>query len=239
MELRDYIKVLRKRWWVIALVALIAVASAYGFSKSQPTVWRSTIKLSIEPSRLSDYGSGLAVKQILRNYALKLTSGLMAQQVVDKLQLDIPATALLGKVAVSPDEADYTIQVEAKDQDGATAVKIVRTFADLFVQERQIKNLEVAQQDRILVSIADNPAAPDIFSPKTSINMLAGGVLGALLGVIVLLALEWLESDVVRSNEDVERYIGLPVIGSIPTITTREAAPGSAARVRPAFWNRA
>jgi len=69
--------------------------------------------------------------------------------------------------------------------------------------------------------------------------MLAGGVLGALLGVIILFALEWLESDVVRSNEDVERYIGLPVIGSIPTITTREPAPGSTARVRPAFWNRA
>ena len=239
MELKDYIKVLRKRWWVIALVALIAIGSAYGFSKTQPTIWRSTIKLSIEPSRGSDYGQVLAIKQILRNYALKLTSGLMAQHVVDKLQLDIPASALLGKVAVSPDEADYTIAIEAKDQDAGTAVKIVQTFADLFVQERQLKNLEVAQQDRILVSIADNPAPPDIFSPKTSINMLAGGVLGALLGVIILFALEWLESDVVRSSEDVERYIGLPVIGSIPTITTREAAPGSAARVRPAFWNRA
>jgi capsular polysaccharide biosynthesis protein len=238
MELRDYVKVLRKRWWVIALIALIALASAYGFSKTQPTVWRSTIKLSIEPSRGSDYGQVLAIKQILRNYALKLTSGLMAQQVVDKLQLDIPASALLGQVAVSPDEADYTIQIEAKDQSAATAVKIVQTFANLFVQERQIKNLDVAQQDRILVSIADNPTAPDIFSPKTSINMLAGGVLGALLGVIILFALEWLESDVVRSNEDVERYIGLAVIGSIPTITTREAAPGLAARVGPAFWNR-
>src|SRR5438477_2434886 len=172
MELRDYIKVLRKRWWVIALVALIAIGSAYGFSKTQPTIWRSTIKLSIEPSRSSDYGQVLAIKQILRNYALKLTSGLMAQQVVDKLQLDIPPSALLGKVAVSPDEADITIQIEAKDQNAGTAVKIVQTYADLFVQERQIKNLEEAQQDRILVSIADNPTAPDIFSPKTSINML-------------------------------------------------------------------
>ena len=68
--------------------------------------------------------------------------------------------------------------------------------------------------------------------------MLAGGVLGVLLGVIIVLGLEWLESDVVRSNEDVERYIGLPVIGSIPTITTREGAPGAAPRARPAFWNR-
>ena len=38
MELRDYLKILRKRWWIIALVALIAVASAYVFSKTQPTI---------------------------------------------------------------------------------------------------------------------------------------------------------------------------------------------------------
>jgi capsular polysaccharide biosynthesis protein len=239
LELRDYVKVLRKRWWVIALVALIAIASAYGFSKTQPTIWRSTVKLSIEPSRPSDYGQVLAIKQILRSYAQKLTSGIMAQKVIDQLQLDIRPETLLSQVAVSPDEADYTIQIEAKDQNGATAVRIVQTFAELFVEQRQIENLVVNQQDRILTSVADNPAAPDIFSPKTSINMLAGAVLGALLGVIILFALEWLESDVVRSNEDVERYIGLAVIGSIPTITTREAAPGAATRARPAFWNRA
>jgi capsular polysaccharide biosynthesis protein len=238
LELRDYFKVLRKRWWVIALVAVIAVTSAYGFSKTQATIWRSTIKLSIEPSRLSDYGSGLAVKQILRNYAIKLTTLAMAQKVIDQLQLDIRPETLLGKVAVSSDEADYTIQIEAKDQSGANAVRIVQTFADLFVQDRQINNLQQAQQDRVLTSIVDNPSAPDIFSPKTSINVLAGGVLGALLGVIIVLGLEWLESDVVRSTEDVERYIGLPVIGSIPTITTREGAPGAAPRTRSAFWNR-
>jgi hypothetical protein len=36
--------------------------------------------------------------------------------------------------------------------------------------------------------------------------------------------LEWLESDVVRSGEDVERYAGVPVIGLIPTISAREEA---------------
>src|SRR5260370_36257527 len=82
LELRDYVKVVRKRWWVIALVALIAVASAYGFSKTQPTIWRSAIKLSIAPSRASDYGQALAIKQILRNYSLNLTTGIMAQRVI-------------------------------------------------------------------------------------------------------------------------------------------------------------
>jgi capsular polysaccharide biosynthesis protein len=239
MELRDYLKILRKRWWIVALVALIAMASAYGFSKTQPVIWRSAITLSIAPSRASDYGQNLAIKSILRSYTIQLGTFKMAQRVVDQLQLDIKPAVLLGKVAISSDEADYTIQIEAKDQNGVIAQRIVQAFAETFVQDRQLKNLEVDQQDRILTSILDNASAPSIFSPKTSINVLAGGVLGAALGIVILFVLEWLESDVVRSTEDVERYIGLPVIGTIPTISSREATPTMAARLRLAFWRRA
>ena len=239
MDLRDYIKILRKRWWVIALVAVIAIGCAFGFSKMQPTIWHSTIKLSFQPARVSDYGSTLAIKNVLRNYVEQLRTRKFAQQVVDQLQLDIPAATLLGLVAVDPDEANYTIQIEAKHPDPATAQKIVQTLANLFVQQREIANLEVDHSDRILTSIIDDATAPDIFSPKTSINMLAGGVLGALLGLIIVFVWEWVESDTVRSLEDVERYIGIPVIGSIPTITARDSNGAAQPKPRLAFGKRA
>ncbi len=238
MDLRDYLKILRKRWWIIALVAVIAVASAYVFSKTQPTIYRSIITLNNEPAR-PDYGQTLTIKNILRSYTKKLSSLTMAQKVNTKLQLDMRSEAVLGMVNFTSDEADLTIQVDAKHRDGATAQRVAQTFAELFVQQRQLENLEIDQRDRILTTIIDNASAPEVFSPKTSINMLAGGVLGALLGVVVVFALEWLESDVVRSSEDVERYTGLPVIGSIPTITAREAQTANAPRARLAFWKRA
>ncbi len=238
MDLRDYLKIIRKRGWVIVLIALIAIGSAYVFSKTQPTIYRSSIKLSIEPAR-PDYGQTLVIKNILRNYVQQLSTRRMAAKVSEQLQLDIPAEALLGKVGFESDEANLTIQIEAKHPDGAVAQQIVQTFADLFVQQRQIVNLEIEQRDRILTSIVDNTTAPEVFSPKTSINMLAGGVLGALFGVIIVFVLEWLESDIVRSSEDVERYIGVPVIGSIPSIGARASTQASPARQRLVFWKRA
>ena len=55
MELRDYIKVLRKRWWVIALVALIGlsvpVAAAFmvmfGMANGLLTIARGTVPLAL------------------------------------------------------------------------------------------------------------------------------------------------------------------------------------------------
>lgn len=237
MDLRDYLKILQKRWWIIVLVAGIAAGSAYGFSKLQDTIYKSSIKLTVEPSRASDYGQTLAIKNLLRNYADQLRARKMAQRVIDLLQLDIKPEALIAKIAVDPDEANYTIQIEARDRNGGVAQRIAQTYAELFVQQRQIANLQVDQTDRILTSIVDDAGAPEIYSPKTSVNVLAGGVLGGLLGLIMLFVLEWLESDVVRSSEDIERYAGVPVIGAIPTIGARQSRGGTAARL--AFWKRA
>ena len=60
-----------------------------------------------------------------------------------------------------------------------------------------------------------------IFSPKTSVNTLAGAILGALIGVLIVFVMEWLDSDIVRTAQDVERFVGVTVLGSIPTIADK------------------
>jgi capsular polysaccharide biosynthesis protein len=48
------------------------------------------------------------------------------------------------------------------------------------------------------------------------INVAAGGVLGALIGVLIVFILEWLEAGVVRSTEDMDR-LGIAALGAIPS----------------------
>ena len=237
MDLKDYARLARKRGWIVIAVALLAALSAFGFSKIQTPIYRSWIKLSVEPARASDYGQTLAIKNVLRNYTEQLKTRKMAQRVIDMLQLDITQQTFLSVIAVDSDEANYTIQIEARNRDGGAAQQIVQTMAQLFVDERQVRNIEVDQRDRILTSIIDSASPYEVFSPKTSVNVLAGGVLGVLLGALFVFALEWLESAMVRSAEDVERYVGVAVLGSIPTISNRESAQSAPNRApRLAFW---
>ncbi len=46
-------------------------------------------------------------------------------------------------------------------------------------------------------------------------------MLGLLLGGTVVFVLEYLESNIVRSKEDVERFLELPVLAAIPADDTR------------------
>ena len=42
------------------------------------------------------------------------------------------------------------------------------------------------------------------------------GLLGLVLGAMLVLWLEWLEADVLRTPQAIEKHLGLPVLGSIP-----------------------
>jgi capsular polysaccharide biosynthesis protein len=216
MSLQQYARVLIKRGWLVILLAVITALSAIVFSRLQTPIYSSSVTLSVYPARPSDYGQTLAIKNLLRLYVRKLQSPFTMQPVIDKLQLDVTPQKFLTYVNFSPDEADLIIKIEARHPIPATAAKIAQTLAETFVSFHNQENLQIDQRDRVLVDLLNNATSPELFSPKTSINAIAGAILGALIGVLVVFALEYLESDVVRTTEDIERYLGVPALGLIP-----------------------
>jgi capsular polysaccharide biosynthesis protein len=228
MQLQDYARVLLKRGWIIILLAIVAAGSAYLFSKLQTPIYRSTVTLSAVPSRPADWGQTQAIKSLLRNYVQQMQSPGLVQPVIDKLQLDVAPPKFISQLNFNAAEDTMTIAIEARHPLPAVAAKMAQTLAETFVSAHNQENLQIDQRDRILVGILNNATSPDIFTPNTKVNVMAGTILGALIGVLVVFVLEWLESDIVRTVEDVERYVGTTVLGSIPTITDRqsEAAAG-------------
>jgi len=135
--------------------------------------------------------------------------------VIDQLQLDMTPSQLLSDVEVASDESSFVVQLNIENSDPNLANDIARTWGNVFVQWRVDDNATQRKEDRVDVEFIDDPQA-GLASPKTKINTLAGAVFGALLGVLLVFGLEWLESGVVRRSEDVERYLDIPVIGTIP-----------------------
>ncbi len=239
MDLREYARVFIRRGWVVIVIAAVGALGAIAFSKLQTPIYRSTITLSAVPTRPSDYGQSLAIKNLLLLYSQQLETKTMAQQVIDKLQLDISPEKLLSEVNVSANEANLTLQVEVKDPVQDNVPKIAQTLAESFIFQHDLDNKAIDQQDRILVNILDNASPPELFSPKTKINAAAGGILGALVGSFVIFLLEYLQSAYVRSSDDVERFLGVSVLGSIPTMTSKAAASEGREAARRWFWQRA
>ena len=64
-----------------------------------------------------------------------------------------------------------------------------------------------------VIDIAQVPNAPT--KPRPMLNMAIAGVLGIMSGIFLIFLLEFLDNTI-KSPEDVERAIQLPVVGAIP-----------------------
>ena len=228
MEITDYLRILRKRGWIIIVVALVAAASAYVFSKLQTPIYSASVKLSVVPARATDWGSSNSLKDLLRNYAENIRTHTMAQEAINRAQLDMETTTFLSKLFVNPDSSTFTLQLEARDRDPEVAYSMVDTMAKVFIEDRDQWNQQQDKRDRIDVKMLDSVynLGYEQYSPNTKINVLAAALFGALVGVLVIFFLEWLETDVIRNEEDIERTIGVTVLGAIPPISGEVTASG-------------
>jgi capsular polysaccharide biosynthesis protein len=214
MNLADYVQILVRRGWIILLAVALTAGSAYVFSKRLTPVYLSTQKILIEPAR-PDLGLGEATKQLLSSFVARMDTNDRATEAIDVLKLDMTPAQLHSAVTVSSDLNTLLITVDVKLTDGDLANRVAQTYGTQFVQWRNQENAPLLLQDRINAEILDAPIYHQ-FSPNTSVNVAAGGLLGLLLGGVIVFAMEFAEANILRSSGDVERFLQLQVLGNLP-----------------------
>ncbi len=230
MNLRAYFDIVRRRGWIIVVVAVIAAVAALGISLVQTKIYRATARISAVPAR-PDWGLGNSAKDLLRNFVNNINTHDMANRVIARAQLDMNSYDLLAKITVSAEPENFIIRIDAKDRDPEIAKRIAKTMADLFVDDRVAYYNTQDKNNRIEVKLVDSVIDAPLYQPKPLMNTAAGGVLGALIGALIVLALEWMAADILAVPAAVERTTGLPVLGVIPAAGQQ---PTRSRRGRPA-----
>jgi capsular polysaccharide biosynthesis protein len=217
MNLVDYGRIVLRRGWIIILVAIIGAASAFILSKQQTPEVRASKVMLIQPSRV-DNGLTIATTGLLNPLVAYLDSTYRAQDVIDNLQLDMTAADLLGKVDISANRDNLTVQIDVNLGDCAIGNRIAEQWGNLLIQYRDQQNQTARQEDRVGAIAQDVAKCPTATSPNVPINTAAGALFGGILGVIIVFVLEYLESSIVHRREDIERILDLPVLASVPNL---------------------
>lgn len=226
MALGEYLAVLRRRGWVIPVVALVAAASAYGFARLQTPVYRSSVRLEV--SGRFDYGAQLTVERQLSPLAQRLLTTDVASEVDRRLKLDLGPQALIARVRAAPVAENVQIQVEADDVDPSRAEAIVREFARVYEEQHAAREQGKPVSERTIITALDRPTPASLAWPQTKTLVAAAILLGLLVGTVLAFVLDYLD-DSLKTPEDVERYVGLTTLGLVPTepvLGLRAAARG-------------
>jgi capsular polysaccharide biosynthesis protein len=219
MQLADYITVLRRRWWVIMLVAAAAAVGAYVFSKLQTPVWRSEASYLVVPNR-ADQGLSILLQNSMDSYRVMALAPTQLEQISQQLKLDRDADWMLKYVRIQA-QTDTRLMIVQADYpeavDSGAAQRLADAVGNNMVALVSSLNQSIEGTDRINLRV-NQPARPAIrWRPQTRINVLAGGMLGLVLGLLLAFALEALD-DSLKSASDVERFVGLTTLGAIPTV---------------------
>jgi capsular polysaccharide biosynthesis protein len=213
MNLIDYARLLWRRGWIIVILAVLAAGSGYFLSSRQATVWRATQRVLIQPTR-ADLSLTESAKSLLAQYAAYLDSEIIAQQVIDNLQLDMLPADLKSHVTIAAIQLSLQIQIDVNLNDPQLAGDVAREWGLRLVDFRNRENQEARREDRIDAILQDNPQL-SIVQPRPTITAAAAAILGVVLGGVIVFVLEYLESSIVRRREDVERA-EIPVLATIP-----------------------
>ena len=214
MNLLEYVNILLRRGWILLLLALVAAGSAWWLGTRQTPVYRATQRVLMQPTR-ADFGLTEASKTLLGNHVAYLDSEFRAREVIDNLRLDMTARQLTNVVTIAADPLNLTIQIDVDLADGDLANDVAREWGNLLIQYRNEENQRARREDHINARLQDN-ARYELLRPRPTLNAAAGAILGLILGGVLVLVLEYLESSIVRNSEDMERATGISVLANIP-----------------------
>lgn len=196
----------------------------------------SVVDPTLQVLRKQTADSEVELRQLLQNFGEKHPDVLRAQAVVDELKKKV-ASALQGvkkgiqaeyevvKSTYDSVEKEFQDALVAEQRDTSVVVQKLNKAEAIAANERQIlAGLRAKQAARIIegvnprtpvrvVEAAETPTRP--VSPNLMLNILLSLFLGIGAGIGLAYFIEYLDTSV-KTVDDVERYLGLPVLGVIP-----------------------
>ena len=180
------------------------------------------LKRQLEGLRISGYGNKhptvLAAVDNLSAMKRQLDEGVVNLRATLGAQLDLATNRLNGMEEMKDETREEAIKRGLDAQDYVDAKREFETDQDL-LQTMKIKQMGESISVRIpgdTVRVHEEPVISDSpVSPNVTLNLVLGAVVGLIFGVGIAFFLEYLDTSV-KSLEDVERYLQVPVLAVIP-----------------------
>ena len=182
-------------------------------------VYDSTTKIYIlnkEENQTVTYSDVQISTQLTQDYAELIKSRYVIEEVIQRLNLiDVDYEDLSKVLKVDTPSDTRIVAITARNEDPLMAMQIANCIRE--VASEHITNV----MDIDAINVAETANVPTQKSgPSVTRWTIIAGFLGAVL-VAFFVILEYLLDDTIKSNDDVERYLGLSTLALVP-LTTEE-----------------
>ena len=213
IDLIEILYALKKRALIIlaALLAGALIAGVYTKLLITPLYSAtSTVLVISKETTLTSIADLQFGSQLTKDYSMLITSRSVLEEVLDNLGLDMGYGTLKGNVSINNPDETRILQITVTNPDPQLAKELADELAAVSSEYIGDK-MEVVPPK--IIEKAEVPAAQT--SPSMSRNVMLGALAGLVLsaGVVILMTVM---NDSIRSEDDIERYLNIPTLASIP-----------------------
>lgn len=222
IDLVDLIKKVFKHLFLIIILTILFGLGSFAYSNFVVTPsYNANATMIISSSSKNEDQQDLADidfyqiqanKALISTYSEIVKSKGIADQVIKNLSLNMGYEEFSKKVSIEPVKDTQIISVNVVDSVPARAMDIANETANIF--KSSIGDIMKVDNVQILDG-ATIPVEP--VSPNISKNTLVGAIIGFIIGIIISLFKELYDISI-KSVDEVEEYLNLPVIGVLPDI---------------------
>ena len=216
IDLREYFAIIKKRFWIIALLAIISalISGVISFFMLNPVYEaKSTLIVNTEKNEETQMitGDQFSVTQKLAvTYGEIIKSRAVLEDVIKNLKLDNEYEDLVKNVTVSPVKDTQIISISVQDTNKEKARDIANEIPKVF--KKEAKRITKAND----IQVIDKAILPkDAVKPNKMMNIAIAAVLGMMIGLFIVFLIEYLDNKI-KTPQDIEKHLGLSVLGVVP-----------------------
>ncbi|KPB05748.1 YveK family protein [Bacillus sp. CHD6a] len=223
ISLKELFQTIKKRLWLIVLLTVLATTASGVVSYFLLTpIYQSSTQLLVNQAKSeqtqftsADIQTNL---QLMNTYNVIIKSPAILDKVSDNLDGKVTAGQLNGMITVESANNSQVLDITVQSADPIMAATIANVTAQTFQSE--VVNIMNVDNVSILsgAQVGENPSP---IKPQPVLNMAIAFVVGLMAGVGLAFLLEFLDNTV-RNEQDVEKLLGLPVLGSITVIEDKD-----------------
>ena len=215
----DLIELFQYLWkHATILLAVLLITAGIGFVGTRfllTPMYESTSMIYITGSSGSSAVSSMlselqAGNALTADYQTLATSRPVVERIIDDLKLDTDYDTLKGRISTNNPTNTRILSITVTDEDPDMAKTIVDDLTSVMIE--QVAEVMSADRPNIVQKgdVPENPSSPSV-KKYTAI----AGLLGLVVAVAILL-FSFIRNDTIKTPDDVEHYLGLNNLGSIP-----------------------
>lgn len=147
--------------------------------------------------------------QLVNTYSEIVKSPRILDKVSKELDRKYSSSELLGMLTVTNQAESQVLNIDVVSKNGNDSEKIANKIAEVFSDEVP----DIMSVDNVSVlSTADDTVTQ--VAPKPMVNLVIGLVIGLVIALLIIFIIEMFDKRI-KTEEDVEKELGVPVLGSI------------------------